>query len=78
MTGNFELVRLQTGRQVFEKKLAAIGAFKSQKQFKLLVDSLRKGGSVEYYRAVGLNMFNPHKYQQIFDEAAHFKTVHYH
>lgn len=49
-----------------EKKLASIMAFKSQEQISVLVESTRKGGSVEYYRDIEFNLYTPDTYKDLF------------
>lgn len=49
-----------------DKKLKALGAYKSQKQIKILVDKIRKGGPVEYFRDIVFNLYSPDNYKDIF------------
>ncbi len=48
------------------KKLEAIKAYESQKQIEQLVENVRKGGPVEYFRDVKFNLYSPDKYKQSF------------
>jgi LmbE family N-acetylglucosaminyl deacetylase len=70
-------LRLQATPAMMEQKLAAIQAFKSQKQIKSLVESMRQMGSAEFFRPADFSLYNPLKYNQLFDETALFKTMQY-
>ncbi len=56
-----------TGDDVaLQKKLDSILAFESQTQIAILVESTRVSGSVEYYRDIAFNLYNPAVYKDLF------------
>lgn len=71
-------VQLTSAVPVFERKLAAISAFKSQRQIKMLVGSIRQGGPVEYFQPVDFRLYDPRKYYHTFADTTQFKTIEYH
>jgi LmbE family N-acetylglucosaminyl deacetylase len=60
-------LRLQTDDATFQKKLAAITAFASQRQIGELVDRIRDGGPNEYLREVNFRFYSPKNYQALFE-----------
>jgi LmbE family N-acetylglucosaminyl deacetylase len=70
-------LRLKGSDRVFERKLRSILAFRSQKQIRSLVDSVRKNGPVEFYRNVQFNLYNPLKYRYRFSEENHIFNAKY-
>jgi LmbE family N-acetylglucosaminyl deacetylase len=59
-------LRVRTPESYLEKKLAAIGEFKSQKQIESLIDIVRKGGPEEYLRALEFKLYEPARYRNLF------------
>ena len=55
------------GRPVhLERKLAAISAYRSQKQIDLIVQNQRMSGAVEYLRLVAFSLYTPAFYSGLF------------
>lgn len=61
-------LRIKAPQWAFRRKLDAISAFRSQKQFKSLVEIVRSGGPVEYLRPVQFALYNVALYRDMFDE----------
>jgi LmbE family N-acetylglucosaminyl deacetylase len=61
-------LRVRTPMSYLEKKLNAIGAFKSQTQIGSLIDIVRNGGPEEYLRAVEFKLYQPSRYRDMFEE----------
>ena len=61
-------LRITASRRMFEKKLAAIEEFKSQKQIAKMVEALRRAGPSEYLRPIDFALYNPAVYRMMFDE----------
>lgn len=61
-------LRLTAPMSALENKLRAIAAFKSQKQIKSLVNIIRHGGPLEYFRPVEFQLYHPHVYRDQFEE----------
>ncbi|MBN2619140.1 MAG: PIG-L family deacetylase [Spirochaetales bacterium] len=59
-------IKLEGDDKALQKKLDAILAFESQTQIAVLVDSTRNNGSVEYYRDLEFNLYNPGRYSNLF------------
>jgi LmbE family N-acetylglucosaminyl deacetylase len=70
-------LRLVGGDVYFERKLKSILAFRSQKQIRSLVDSVRANGPVEFFRNVQFNLYNPLKYRYRFSEENHIFNAKY-
>ena len=51
---------------LFERKLAAIAAFASQKQIERLVEAVRAAGPVEYVRSFRFSTYSPSAYASLF------------
>lgn len=49
-----------------EKKIEAIKAFRSQEQIDLLVQNVRSGGAVEYFRDINFRFYSPRTYENLF------------
>ncbi|OHB58567.1 MAG: hypothetical protein A2Y07_04925 [Planctomycetes bacterium GWF2_50_10] len=60
-------LRVTSDPEYLEKKLAAIAAFRSQKQIGSLIDIVRKGGPEEYFRAVEFRLYQPQRYHVRFE-----------
>ena len=61
-------VRIQTPRSYLDKKLEAIGAFKSQKQIGSLIEIVRKSGPYEYLRELNFKLYQPALYYDMFEK----------
>jgi len=59
-------IKLTTSDAVFNKKLDSILAYKSQKQIESLVNNLKSGGAVEYFREVLFDLYGPENYKNLF------------
>lgn len=51
----------------FERKLAAISAYRSQKQIGRLVDELRAAGPAEYLKLSDFSLYSPDIYRRLFE-----------
>ena len=51
-----------------DKKLKAIGAFRSQKQISSLIENVRHCGPEEYIRAIDFKLYHPETYHSLFEE----------
>jgi LmbE family N-acetylglucosaminyl deacetylase len=60
-------LRIQTPPDMLEAKLAAIAAFRSQKQIVTLVDNIRSGGPIEFFRGIEYKFYNPKRYYDLFE-----------
>lgn len=49
-----------------DKKIEAIRAYQSQEQIEALVENVREGGSVEYFRDLDFHFYSPKKYEGLF------------
>ncbi len=57
--------------QAFDRKLSAIGAYRSQRQIENIVAPMRRAGPVEYFRSVPFSFYDPRAYNTLFaDEGA--------
>jgi N-acetylglucosamine malate deacetylase 2 len=61
-------LRARAPESYLDKKLAAISAFRSQKQIGSLIDIVRKGGPEEYLRAVEFHLYQPQRYRDLFEK----------
>jgi len=61
-------LRISTPLRVLEKKLRAIGQFKSQKQIAAMVKLVENGGPWEYLRPVDFGLYNSRVYRNPFEE----------
>jgi len=61
-------LRMQTPQWCMDKKLNAIGAFKSQKQITPLIDIVQRSGPYEYLRALDFSHYQPSKYHDRFEK----------
>ena len=61
-------LRMRTPTVYLEKKLKAIGAFKSQRQISTLIENVRHCGPEEYTRAIDFKLYHPAKYRNMFEE----------
>lgn len=61
-------LRLTAPKSAFLKKLKAISRFRSQRQIHTLVENVRLGGPVEYFRPLVFQLYHPQLYRDMFDE----------
>jgi LmbE family N-acetylglucosaminyl deacetylase len=59
-------IKIEASPEYFERKLLSIGMYKSQKQYALLVENLKKCEPVEYFRDIQYRMYSPKSYQTLF------------
>jgi LmbE family N-acetylglucosaminyl deacetylase len=50
----------------FDTKLRAVQAYASQRQISKIVENLRRGGPVEYFRRADFNLFSANEYARLF------------
>ncbi len=60
-------LRVRTCEELFEKKLDAIRAYKSQEQIELLIQGVKESGAQEFLREAPLDILTPHKHDKLFD-----------
>jgi LmbE family N-acetylglucosaminyl deacetylase len=68
-------LRMRTPISYLEKKLEAIGAFRSQKQISSLIDNVRHCGPEEYIRAIDFKLYHPASYRNLFEEQTGIRMV---
>ena len=61
-------LRMRTPHSYLDKKLKAIGAFRSQKQISSLIENVRHCGPEEYIRAIDFRLYHPETYRNLFEE----------
>lgn len=61
-------LQIRTSPQLLQKKLDAIGAFRSQRQIGAEIAIIKKAGPVEYIRDLGFHLYNPEIYREMFEE----------
>ena len=61
-------LRVSVPDEYLDKKLEAIGSFKSQKQIGSLIDVVRKSGSQEYIRSIDFHLYQPQAYYNMFEK----------
>ncbi|MBN1649421.1 MAG: PIG-L family deacetylase [Spirochaetales bacterium] len=61
-------IELEASPDEFNRKLAAVGVWRSQKQISLLLDTLRENGPFEYFTVHGFGLYNPAEYRELFHE----------
>jgi len=59
-------IKIEGGLSHLERKLAAIAAYRSQRQIDLLVQRLRDAGPVEYFRRTDFALYSPAIYAGLF------------
>ncbi len=59
-------IKLAATAAHFETKLRAIGAYESQRQIARIVDNVRRGGPVEYFRSADVELFSTDEYAALF------------
>jgi len=60
-------LQIRTSQQLLQKKLDAIGAFRSQRQIGAEIDIIKKAGPVEYIRDFGFHLYSPEIYREMFE-----------
>jgi len=60
-------IRVKTSDDLFERKLNAILAYKSQEQIDLSIANQRKAGPQEFIRELEFNILNPRQYEGLFE-----------
>jgi len=61
-------LRIACDQATLERKLAAIAAFKSQKQITKLIANVRNAGPQEYVRTINFRFYQPEMYHHLFQE----------
>lgn len=59
---------IEAGEAFFERKLAAIGCYASQRQIALTIAAVREGGPVEFLRNLRFAFYRPATYRALFEE----------
>ncbi len=59
-------IKIVADQDVFEKKLEAIGMYKSQEQIAQLVETQRDGGPFEFIKPVSYSFYHPNNYISLF------------
>ena len=60
-------LQINTSPALLQKKLDAIGAFRSQRQIQAVINTIKTSGPVEYIRDLGFHLYNPEIYRQMFE-----------
>jgi LmbE family N-acetylglucosaminyl deacetylase len=60
-------LRMRTPMSYLDKKLKAIGAFRSQRQISSLIENVRHCGPEEYIRAINFKLYHPADYRYLFE-----------
>lgn len=68
-------LRIHAPDWAMEKKLQAVGEFRSQKQIASMVESLNRSGPWEYLRPLEFSLYNPAVYREMFDEPTHLGPI---
>ena len=68
-------LRITVPESILEKKLAAIGMFKSQKQISALIDNVRESGPQEYFRELRFQLYRPAVYHHQFEKKPHHQMI---
>ena len=61
-------LQINTSIELLQKKLDAIGAFRSQRQIGAEIDIIKKAGPVEYIRDLHFGLYNPQIYEDMFKD----------
>jgi LmbE family N-acetylglucosaminyl deacetylase len=59
-------LKIEADQEVFNKKLEAILAYKSQEQIASLVEGVKAGGALEYLREIEFRMYSVSNYKDLF------------
>ncbi|MDR0522358.1 MAG: PIG-L family deacetylase [Planctomycetaceae bacterium] len=60
--------QVRTSRALFDRKLAGIAAYESQKQIEVLVENIRNQGPREYVREMEFKLYDPQQYDKLFEQ----------
>jgi LmbE family N-acetylglucosaminyl deacetylase len=60
-------LQIRTSPALLQKKLDAIGAFRSQRQIQAEIDIIKKAGPVEYIHDLRFQLYNPEIYREMFE-----------
>jgi LmbE family N-acetylglucosaminyl deacetylase len=63
-------LRIMTPEALLDKKLEAIGAFRSQKQISALIKNVKASGPQEYIRNLEFRLYHPSAYHNMFEKKA--------
>lgn len=69
-------LRIRTPQSYMDKKLKAIGAFRSQKQIASLIENVRHFGPEEYVQSFDFKLYRPSDYRTLFERKERFITMH--
>jgi LmbE family N-acetylglucosaminyl deacetylase len=64
-------LQIRTSPMLLDRKLAAIAAFRSQRQIQATIDIIKKAGPVEYIRDLHFGLYNPQMYEEMFRDKEH-------
>lgn len=59
-------LQIKTSSELLDKKLNAIGSFRSQRQIDTTIDIIRDAGPVEYIRDIKFHLYSPDLYTHLF------------
>ncbi|MDD3095617.1 MAG: hypothetical protein PHD63_05175, partial [Candidatus Marinimicrobia bacterium] len=59
-------LKFEADPEVFQKKLDAILAYKSQEQIASLVEGVKQGGPLEYIREISFRFYSVNNYKELF------------
>jgi LmbE family N-acetylglucosaminyl deacetylase len=60
-------LQLRADLAALERKLAALACFASQEQIGELIEAVRRGGPVEYFRRAEYSLYDPAEYEGLFE-----------
>ena len=63
-------LRITTPMSYLDKKLESLAKFASQRQIGALIENVRAGGSVEFLRSMDIQLYQPSRYVDRFNEQA--------
>ncbi len=69
-------LQMRTPTSYMEKKLKAIGAFRSQKQIASLIENVRHFSPEEYIRALDFKLYRPMDYRNMFEQKTMLAKTH--
>jgi len=69
-------LKMRVPDAVFQKKLKAISAFRSQRQISSIIDLVRHAGPEEYIRTLEFKLYNPRQYRDMFEEKGMIDFTH--
>jgi len=65
---SFPHLQIKTSPELLQKKLTALGAFRSQRQIQAEINIIKNAGPVEYIRDLHFKLYTPEIYRHLFDE----------